>query len=170
MESKRVISDSIRRSLRYRQTVVLKGVDGGLLCHREHIRHLAGTVGCLVGGFLHGRGDRGVARHVVECDHVVVGSSEFLHDILTAVEFVPGFRGLCGFGIGGHDQTLGRQILNLSVEPVEEFHGFGLVLAALERCDAGTTVRAGAGAIAEPVADLGDAPVTLAGVSCGVLE
>ncbi len=54
LESERVISDSIRRSLRYRQTVVLEGIDGGLLCHREHVRHLAGTVGCLVGGFLHG--------------------------------------------------------------------------------------------------------------------
>lgn len=103
-------------------------------------------------------------------DHVVVGSSEFLHHVLAAVEFVPGFRGLRGFGAGGHNQTLGGQILNLSVEPVEEFHGFGLVLTTLEHCDAGTTVRAGAGAIAEPVTDLGDTPVTLAGVSCGVLE
>ena len=89
---------------------------------------------------------------------------------MASVEFVPGFRGLRGFGGGCHDQTLGGQILNLSVEPVEEFHGFGLVLAALEHCDARTTVRAGLGAIAKPIADLGDTPVTLTGVSCGVHE
>ena len=58
----------------------------------------------------------------------------------------------------------------MSGELVGAFHGVGLVLATLEHCDAGPTVRAGLGAIAEPVTDLGDTPVTLAGVSCGVLE